>query len=118
MIDQYTAAELVGIHDVLKRIAAFAQQTAEPQPSIQIEQAAKPSCPPRITVKTYTPTTDEAAAIAYLRCEESSPTGIRPLGILGTISSMNGGQYFTIERYIRRGLDDRQDLIVMRKKAQ
>jgi hypothetical protein len=52
-IDRYTAAELTGIHDSLKRLAAVAQQDPTPQSSIQIEQAAKPGSPPRITVKVY-----------------------------------------------------------------
>ncbi len=62
--DQYTADELVGIHDALKRIAATAQQEQAPQSSVQIEQAAKPGAPPRITVKCYAPIPAAAANMA------------------------------------------------------
>ena len=55
-LDQHSAAELAGIRDALTRLAALAQQTAEPQSSVQIEQAAKPGLPPRITVKVYATT--------------------------------------------------------------
>ena len=63
-IDQHTVAELAGIHDALKRLAAVAQQTGEPQSSVQIEQAAKPGLPPRVTVKVYAPIPAAAADIA------------------------------------------------------
>lgn len=63
-VDQHTAAELVGIRDALTRLAAAAQQPSEPQSSVQIEQAAKPGLPPRITVKVYAPIPAAAADIA------------------------------------------------------
>ena len=56
-----TAAELAGIHGALVRLAAVAQQPADPQSSVQIEQAAKPGQPPRITVKVYAPMPGAAA---------------------------------------------------------
>ena len=63
-LDQHTAAELAGIRDALTRLAALAQQTGEPQSSVQIEQAAKPGLPPRITVKVYAATPAAAADLA------------------------------------------------------
>ncbi len=51
--DQHTVAELASIQAALAQLAAVAQQPAEPQSSVQIEQAAKPGSPPRITVKVY-----------------------------------------------------------------
>lgn len=63
-LDQHTAAELAGIHDSLKRLAAVAQQDQVPQSSVQIEQAAEPGQPPRITVKVYAPIPAAAADIA------------------------------------------------------
>ena len=67
-LDQHTAAELAGIRDALARLAAVAQQPSEPQSSVQIEQAAKPGLPPRITVKVY------AATPARRRTWPSGPT--------------------------------------------
>jgi hypothetical protein len=60
-IDQYADAELVSISDSLKRLAAAASQEQTPQSSVQIEQAAKPGAPPRITVKCYSPMPGAAA---------------------------------------------------------
>lgn len=57
----YTAAELVSIADSLKTLAAVARQEQTSQSSVQIEQAAKPGCPPRITVKVYSPMPGAAA---------------------------------------------------------
>lgn len=61
---QHTAAELAGIHDALQRLAALAQQPSEPQSSVQVEQAAKPGLPPRITVKVYAANAAAAADLA------------------------------------------------------
>lgn len=66
-IDRYTAAELTGIHDALKRLAAVPQQDPTPQSSVQIEQAAKPGSPPRITVKCFGADPFEAAQSAPSR---------------------------------------------------
>lgn len=70
MIDPYTATELVGNNNALQRLAALAQQTSAAQSSVQLEQAATPGCPPRITVKTYATTTAEAADIAQRTYDE------------------------------------------------
>ena len=67
---EYATAELVGIHDALKRLAALAQQNPVAQSSVEIESFAKPGTPPKITVKTFAATTDEAAAIAQRTYDE------------------------------------------------
>ena len=36
-LDQHTVDELAGIQDALKRLATVAQQSTEPQSSVQIE---------------------------------------------------------------------------------
>jgi hypothetical protein len=63
-LNQRPTLELADLHAALARLAAVAQQSAEPQSSVQIEQAAKPGCPPRITVKVY-------AASPVLAAEEA-----------------------------------------------
>jgi len=63
----YVPAE---IRDGLKRLAALAQQNPVAQSSVEIEQLAKAGTPPKITVKTYAATTDEAAAIAQRTYDE------------------------------------------------
>lgn len=63
-LDQCPADELASIHAALAHLAAVAQQTAEPQSSVQIEQPAKPGLPPRITVKVYAPQPAAAADLA------------------------------------------------------
>ena len=62
--DEYIVAELASIADSLKRLGAVAQQDQQPQSSVQIEQAAKPGQPPRITVKVYAPMPAAAADMA------------------------------------------------------
>jgi hypothetical protein len=63
-LDRYLGAEVISITDSLKRLAAVAQQDPTPQSSVQIEQAAKPGSPPRITVKCYGADPLEAAKSA------------------------------------------------------
>jgi hypothetical protein len=62
--DPSPSDDLTAVHDALVRLAAVAQQSAEPQSSVQIEQAAKPGLPPRITVKVYAPQPAAAADLA------------------------------------------------------
>jgi hypothetical protein len=62
--DEYIVANLARIADSLKRMGAVAQQPNEPQSSVQIEQAAKPGQPPRITVKAYAADINDAATLA------------------------------------------------------
>jgi hypothetical protein len=63
-LDQHPAPDLAGIHAALARLAAVAQQPAKSQSSVQIEQAAKPGLPPRITVKGYALQPTAAADLA------------------------------------------------------
>jgi hypothetical protein len=52
-LDSYAMAELAGIHDALKHLAALAQQNPASQSSVEIEQLAKPGTPPKCTVKVF-----------------------------------------------------------------
>ena len=58
------AADLPVLRAEVQRRGAVAQQDQAPQSSVQIEQAAKPSQPPRVTVKVYAPMPAAAAAMA------------------------------------------------------
>jgi len=60
----YAIEELAGLTDAVKRLGALAQQEQAPHSSVQIEQAAKPGLPPRVTVKVYAATPAAAADLA------------------------------------------------------
>jgi hypothetical protein len=57
----YLVQELAGIHGTLKRLAAVAQQPAEPQSSIEIARNSRGAC---WTVKVYHPDPVEASTLA------------------------------------------------------
>jgi hypothetical protein len=54
-----TAAQLAGIHDVLQRLAAVAQQEQAPQLSVELSRNAKGQT--QVTVKVYSPIPGAAA---------------------------------------------------------